>query len=154
MFIDIIVTFLVSLSPLGEARAGIPYGMINDLHPVISFTVGTIANLLVYPLLIVIINFSNRKLWNIHFYRKYAIKLARRSKKLMGNNIEKYGAWGLMIFVLIPLPGTGAYMGTIAAYILNIKRREAFIAVSVGTIASSIIVVLTTHFAMLGIKMF
>lgn len=154
MFIDIIVTFLVSLSPLGEARAGIPYGMINDLHPIMAFSVGLAANLLVYPLLIVLINFSNKQLWNIHFYRKYAVKLARRSKKLIGNNINKYGAWGLMVFVLIPLPGTGAYMGTIAAYILNIKRREAFIAVSVGTIISSVIVVLTTHFTMLGIEMF
>ncbi len=154
MFSDIFFTFLLSLSPLGEARVGIPYGIINDLHPLLALVVGTFANLLVYPLLIALITYSNKQLWNIHFYRKYAVKLARRSKKLIGNNIEKYGAWGLMIFVLIPLPGTGAYMGTIAAYILNIKRREAFIAVSVGTIASSIIVVLTTHFAMLGIKMF
>ncbi|MCC7333336.1 MAG: small multi-drug export protein [Flavobacteriales bacterium] len=154
MFIDIVVTFLISLSPLGEARSGIPYGMINDISPVISFITGTSANLLVYPLLTLLIHFSNKKLWNIHFYRKYAVKLARRSKRLMGNNIDKYGAWGLMVFVLVPLPGTGAYMGTIAAYILNIKKREAFIAVSVGTIVSSLIVVFTTHFAMLGVKMF
>jgi uncharacterized membrane protein len=154
MFYDIFFTFLLSLSPLGEGRVGIPYGIINDLHPILAFVVGTIANLLIFPLLILLINFSNKKLWNVHFYRKYVVKLARRSKKLMGENINKYGIWGLMVFVMIPLPGTGAYMGTIAASILNLNRRESFVAVSVGVIISSIVIATGTHFSMLGIEMF
>lgn len=154
MFIDIIVTFLLSISPLGEARVGIPYGMINDIHPFVAFFVGTAANLLVFPILYMLIEVFNKKLWNFHFYRKYVIKLARRSKKLMGDNLQKYGVWGLMVFVMIPLPGTGAYMGTIAASLFNIRKREAFIAVSVGTIISSIIIATGTHFSLMGIKMF
>ncbi|OFY91685.1 MAG: ligand-binding protein SH3 [Bacteroidetes bacterium RIFCSPLOWO2_12_FULL_31_6] len=154
MIYDIFFTFLLSISPLGEARVGIPYGIINDLHPILAFVVGTIANLLIFPLLIVLINFSNKKLWNVHFYRKHVVKLARRSKKLMGENINKYGIWGLMVFVMIPLPGTGAYMGTIASSILNLNRRESFVAVSVGVIISSIVIATGTHFSMLGIEMF
>lgn len=154
MFSDIFFTFLLSLSPLGEARVGIPYGIINDLHPVLALVVGTFANLLVYPLLIALITYSNKKLWSVHFYRRYVVKLARRSKKLMGDNIKKYGIWGLMVFVMIPLPGTGAYMGTIAASILNLNRRQSFIAVSAGVIISSIIIATGTHLSMLGIKMF
>lgn len=154
MFVDIVVTFLLSISPLGEGRVGIPYGIINDLHPVVALVVGTVANLLVFPILYVLIESFNKKLWNFHFYRKYVIKLARRSKKLMGENIQKYGVWGLMVFVMIPLPGTGAYMGTIAASIFNIRKREAFIAVSVGIIISSIVIATGTHYSMLGIKMF
>jgi uncharacterized membrane protein len=72
----------------------------------------------------------------------------------MGENINKYGIWGLMVFVMIPLPGTGAYMGTIAASILNLNRRESFVAVSVGVIISSIVIATGTHFSMLGIEMF
>ena len=154
MFSDIFFTFLLSLSPLGEGRVGIPYGIINDLNPYLALIVGVIGNLLVFPLLLTLITYSNKKLWSIHFYRKYVVKLARRSKKLMGDNIKKYGIWGLMVFVMIPLPGTGAYMGTIAASILNLNRRQSFIAVSTGVIISSIIIATGTHFSMLGIKMF
>lgn len=154
MFVDIVFTFLLSISPLGEGRVGIPYGIINDLHPILALSVGLFANLLVFPLLIMLINYSNKKLWSVHFYRKYVVKLARRSKLLMGDNIKKYGVWGLMVFVMIPLPGTGAYMGTIASSILNLNRRESFFAVSVGIIISSIIIAAGTHFSVLGIKMF
>lgn len=154
MISDIVYTFLLSVSPLGEGRVGIPYGIINELNPYLAFTVGVIGNLLVFPLLIALIAYSNKKLWNFHFYRRYVIKLARRSKKLMGDNIQKYGIWGLMVFVMIPLPGTGAYMGTIAASILNLNRRESFVAVSAGVIISSIIIATGTHFSLLGIKMF
>lgn len=154
MFADILFTFLLSLSPLGEGRVGIPYGIINDLNPYLALIVGVIGNLLVFPLLLALITYSNKKLWSVHFYRRYVVKLARRSKKLMGDNIKKYGIWGLMVFVMIPLPGTGAYMGTIAASILNLNRRQSFIAVSTGVIISSIIIATGTHFSMLGIKMF
>ena len=154
MIADIVFTFLLSLSPLGEGRVGIPYGIINDLNPYLAFFVGVTANLLVFPLLMELITYSNKKLWSVHFYRKYVVKLARRSKKLMGDNIKKYGIWGLMIFVMIPLPGTGAYMGTIAASIFNLNRRQSFIAVSAGVIISSIIIATGTHFSMLGIKMY
>ncbi|MGE0560614.1 MAG: COG2426 family protein [Flavobacteriales bacterium] len=154
MFSDIFFTFLLSISPLGEGRVGIPYGIINELNPYLALVVGLIGNLLVFPLLIALITYSNKKLWSVHFYRRYVVKLARRSKKLMGDNIKKYGIWGLMIFVMIPLPGTGAYMGTIAASILNLNRRQSFIAVSTGVIISSIIIATGTHLSMLGIKMF
>ena len=54
--------------------------------------------------------------------------------------IQKYGVWGLMIFVMIPLPITGAYIGTIAAYIFGISYQKSLIAISSGIIISSIMV--------------
>lgn len=154
MLTDLVYTFLLSISPFGEARVGIPYGLINGLNPFLTFSVGLFANLLIFPLLIRLILFLNRKLWNFHYYRKYAVKLGRRSKKLIGNNIHKYGIWGLMIFVMIPLPGTGAYMGTIVAYILKLDRKSSFIAVSIGVLISCILIALGTHLSIMGIKMF
>ena len=154
MFTDLVYTFLLSISPFGEGRVGIPYGMIKGLDPLLTFFVALTANLLIFPLLIRLIVFLNKKLWNFHFYRKYAIKLGRRSKKLIGNNIQKYGIWGLMIFVMVPLPGTGAYMGTIVAYILNLDRKLSFVAVSIGVTISCILIALGTHLSIMGIKMF
>ncbi|MBP9019859.1 MAG: small multi-drug export protein, partial [Bacteroidales bacterium] len=56
----------------------------------------------------------------------------------------KYGFWGLMIFVAIPLPGTGAYSGSIAALILGMNKVKAFISISLGVIIAGIIVALLT----------
>lgn len=154
MLTDLIYTFLLSISPFGEGRVGIPYGMIKGLNPFLTFFVGLTANLLVFPLLIRLIVLLNRKLWNIYFYRKYAVKLGRRSKKLIGNNIHKYGIWGLMIFVMVPLPGTGAYMGTIVAYILKLDRKLSFIAVSIGVLISCVLIALGTHLSIMGVQMF
>lgn len=150
----IFYTFLLSISPLGEARTGIPYGIINGLHPVAAFLIGLAGNLLVYPLLMFLIDTFNKKLWRFRLYKVPAIKLIRRAKKGVGIKIQKYGFWGLMLFVMIPLPVTGAYMGTIAASIFNIRRRKAFVAISLGVTISCLIIATGVHFGIMGISLF
>jgi uncharacterized membrane protein len=54
--------------------------------------------------------------------------------------VEKYGFWGLAAFVAIPLPGTGAYAGTAAAWLLDMEPKRAFLAVSLGVISAFFIV--------------
>ena len=55
--------------------------------------------------------------------------------------VRRYGVIGLMIFVMIPLPVTGAYIGTLAAYIFRINYNESFFAISSGIVISSTIVI-------------
>ncbi len=154
MYYIILLTFALSISPLGEARVGIPYGIINGLNPILALMIGLIGNLLIFPVFMYLIDTFNAKFWRYKFYKKQNIKLIRRAKKGVGANIQKYGFWGLMIFVMIPLPTTGAYIGTIAAYIFKLERREAFIAISLGVIVSCIIMAVSTHFSLLGISLF
>lgn len=154
MIYDIVYTFLISISPFGEARAGIPYGVLNGLNPVIAFLVGLAGNLLIFPLFMFLIDAFNARLWRFKFYRKQNIKLIRRAKKGVGAQIQKYGFWGLMIFVMIPLPTTGAYMGTIAAYIFKLPRKEALLATSIGVVISCLIMAIGMHFGILGVTSF
>ena len=140
MFQDILFTFLISLSPFGEARAGIPYGELNGLPILLVFIIGLTANLLVFPLFYKGIELSNKYLWKNPLYRKSAVYLSARARTKTKTVIQKYGVWGLMIFVMIPLPITGAYIGTIAAYIFGISYKKSFIAISSGIIISSIMV--------------
>lgn len=58
--------------------------------------------------------------------------------------VEKYGFWGLMIFVAVPLPGTGIWAGTIAAYIFKIDRKKAFYANAIGIFLSALIIWIIT----------
>ena len=80
MFQDILFTFLISLSPFGEARAGIPYGELNGLPIILVFIIGLTANLLVFPLFYKGIELSNKYLWKSPLYRKGAIYLSARAR--------------------------------------------------------------------------
>ncbi|MDO6391773.1 small multi-drug export protein [Pontibacter sp. BT731] len=150
----LIYTFLLSISPFGEARAGIPYAVLNDMPVFWAFVVGLVGNLLIFPLLAWLIESFSKKLWPNRIYKKGVIKLGRRAKKGVGADIQKYGFWGLMVFVMIPLPGTGAYMGTIAAYVLKIERYKAFMAVSIGVIISCLIMAGGSYLGNVGLKTF
>ena len=151
MLIDAIITFLISLSPLGEARVGIPYGVANDVPIFWSFLIGWIANLLVFPLFFKSISLMNIFLWKHKYYKISAIYLSKKAKSKTKNSIAKYGAWGLLVFVMIPLPVTGAYTGTIAAYILRMEYKKSLVATSIGVTISSIIV---TSIAYFGVNFF
>ena len=132
MIQDILITFFISLSPLGEARAGIPYGELNGLPIAVALLVGLAANLLVFPLFYRCINLFNKYLLQNKWYKKSAIRLSLRARGKTKNFIKKYGVWGLMVFVMIPLPFTGAYIGTIAAYIFKIDYKKSFFSISLG----------------------
>ena len=152
MLTILLFTFLLSISPLGEARTGIPYAILNDVPFFLAFFVGLVANLLIYPLLMWLIDSFNSRFWPNRTYKKGVIRMSRIAKKRTGSSIEKYGFWGLMIFVMIPLPGTGAYVGTIAAAIFKIDRQKAFWAVSLGVIISCIIMAIASYYGNLGLN--
>lgn len=145
MLQDILFTFLISFSPFGEARAGIPYGELNGLPIMLVFVVGLAANLLVFPVFYKVIEIANKHLWKNPAYKKAALYLALRARTKTQEVIKKYGVWGLMIFVMIPLPVTGAYIGTIAAFIFGISYKKSLIAISTGITISSIMVASFMH---------
>ncbi|RYY46430.1 MAG: hypothetical protein EOO06_14565, partial [Chitinophagaceae bacterium] len=61
-------TFLLSISPFGEARLGIPYAVFNNVHYLLAFAVGLLGNILVYPLFMWLIDRFHQKLWPFAFY--------------------------------------------------------------------------------------
>jgi uncharacterized membrane protein len=145
MFYDILWTFLISFSPFGEARAGIPYGELVGLPILWVFFIGLTANLLVFPVFYKVIELANKHLWKNPLYKRTALYLALRARSKTQSVIKKYGAWGLMVFVMIPLPVTGAYIGTIAAFIFGISYQKSLLAISIGITLSSIMVALFMH---------
>ena len=143
---------LWSISPLGEAKVGIPYGMANDVNIYLVFVMCFIANVLVFPLMLFFLEIVNKPLLKLNFYKKAAIFVARRAKSGSGDKIKKYGFWGLMFFVMLPVPGTGVYAGSIASYLFKIERKKAFYANVIGIFFSSVIVWVTTLLAMKGMS--
>lgn len=68
--------------------------------------------------------------------------------------VEKYGFLGLAVFVAIPLPGTGAYSGTAAAWLLDMDKRKGFFAVSLGVFGAFLIVWGVTELVAAGFSLF
>jgi uncharacterized membrane protein len=137
---DIIITILWSFSPFGEAKVGIPYGMHHDLNIYLVFVIAVIANILVFPFMMFFLDNINKRLLRWHPYTKIALWIARRAKAGSGEKIKKYGFWGLLLFVMLPIPGTGVYAGSIATYIFKIERKKAFLTNAIGITISSLII--------------
>ena len=151
MLTDILITILWSISPFGEAKVGIPFGMLNDLNIYLVFVIAFAANVLVFPLMMFFLDRVNHYLLRWNWYKKAALWIARRAKTGSRGKIQKYGFWGLIFFVMIPLPGTGVYAGSIATYLFKIERKKAFAANVIGIFFSSVIVWVTTLLTMQGI---
>jgi len=147
---DLIIAALWSISPLGEAKVGIPYGLLNGVNIYLVLVVCFLANVMVFPIMMFFLNTINKYLLRWHLYKKAALFIARRAKMGSGDQIRKYGFYGLIFFVMLPVPGTGVYAGSIASYLFKIERKKAFVANTIGIFLSSVIIWVTTLLTMKG----
>lgn len=152
MLIDLLTAVLWSLSPFGEAKVGIPYAIFNDVNYYMAFLFCFLANVLIFPVMQFFLDHVNRYFLKYRFYKRSAIQVARRAKSGAGKSIQQYGFWGLLIFVLLPVPGTGVYAGTIAAYLFRIEPKRAFMANTIGIFFSCVIVWLVSVISLEGVS--
>ena len=146
-----IFTMLVSMIPIIELRGGIPFGVALGLPYYLAFPFAVLGNILPAPFIIVYI----RKIFLL--MRRYIPKLngmvdkLEQKAHLKGQKVSKYKYIGLWLFVAIPLPGTGAWTGSLAAAFLDMRLRKAFPAVVLGVITAGCIMLTLTH---VGINLF
>lgn len=136
----LIYSILLSILPIAELRGGIPYAIVHDIHPVMAYLVCCGANILAFPIVHFFLVTLHPIFMKWSFYSKLFDKFIARTRKKLEKNVEKYGFWALMIFVMIPLPVTGAYTGSFAAWVFGISRRKAFLAVTLGVLIAGVIV--------------
>ena len=81
----------------------------------------------------------------IRFYERFFNRYLERNRRKIESKIgTKWEFWALMLFVLLPLPMTGAWTGTILAWFFNVKRKRAYLAIALGVIGAGIIISLAT----------
>jgi uncharacterized membrane protein len=138
---DIAKFLLLTASPISELRGGIPLGISLGLDPWFTFFVAIVVNALIFfPVFFILRLFYDKVLFRVPLFGRYLDGLRRRGKPV----VDKYGFWGLFLFVAVPLPFTGAYTGTILAWLLDVDWKKAFPAVGVGVIVAGVIVFLIT----------
>ena len=137
---DFVYALILSLLPIAELRGGIPFALLSGYSVWLSYIGCVVANFLVGPLVFVFLNTAHKIFYGIPLYRKLFDWFERRVRRKTAHLIEKYGFWGVAIFVAIPLPVTGAYTGSFAAWLFKLDFKRSMLAVMVGVIISGIIV--------------
>jgi uncharacterized membrane protein len=143
----LIVIAAVTLVPWIELRGAIPLGLAMGYHPLLVFAISVAVNcLLVIPGFVALDLLYTRWLSAFPWVRAQVERVRVRGSRY----VERYELLGLALFVAIPLPGTGAYSGTLLAWLLGIERRRAGLAIAAGVIAAGTVVTL----AALGVVSF
>ena len=142
MFKKYILVFLFSMIPLIELRGAIPYAVGIGLPKINSFIIAIIGNMVPVPIIYLfarkVLEWGKDKKLTGKFFTWCLIKGERGGKKLSAK-AGKGLYWALFLFVGIPLPGTGAWTGTLAASILNMDFKKSVIAVMAGVLLAGLI---------------
>jgi len=130
-----ILVFILGGLPISEIRGAIIYGLGANLNIPLTFLLGAIGNMLAVPLI---------------FFALDRLKLIRLAKKLFGRRayatieknkarLDRWGELALLMFVAIPLPITGAWMGSLIASMLEMDKKKSFVVISLGIIIAGLI---------------
>ena len=142
-----IIVFFISMVPLIELRGAIPYAIAQGLPYVPSYIIAILGNMLPVPFIYL---FARKVLlWGadkpvIGKFFTYCIEKGEKGGKKLEAKAGKGLYWALFLFVGIPLPGTGAWTGTLAASLLDMDFKKSVIAVMAGVILAGIIMGLGT----------
>jgi uncharacterized membrane protein len=143
--VDVLKVIGTAVIPISELRGAIPIAITVYHFPwYYAYLFGVIGNLLPVPFILLLLDRIIPLLGRVGFLDKlmqwYFAWTKRRSKQ-----IERYGWFGLTLFVAIPLPVTGAWTGSILAVLLGMKFKRAFTAILLGVIIAGIIVTCATE---------
>ena len=139
------LTMLVSMIPVVELRGGIPFGVAAGLPVWAAFLAAMLGNLIPVPFIIVyirrIFQWMREKLPRLNSL----VDRLENKAHLKGRRVNKYKYLGLAIFVAIPLPGTGAWTGSLAAAFLDMPLRKAIPSVIAGVAAAGLAISVLTY---------
>lgn len=148
LFIDKIggelLAFLTSLLPILECRGGMIIAKLCDIPFLKAFLLCYLGNMIPIPFILLFIKkiFAFMKKHGIltKFIEKLEGKTAKNQDKVM-----RYKQWGLLLFVAVPLPGTGGWTGSLFAALLNIDFKKALPIVALGVLIADIIMSVVTY---------
>ena len=149
MDIQILIGLLLTISPVFELRGGLPivveYAVRNGVSVWPYFLLVLALNIGVIFLIFLFFDFVHGVLMRLRWYRKVVGGVLRRLQKKIDRVESKMDRWGyfaLMFFVAIPFPGTGAWTGTIVAWVMGLDRVKSFFAIAAGIVIAGILVLL------------
>lgn len=136
----------ISVVPLIELRGAIPVGAALGLPWYANFLLSCIGNMLPVPFILLFIRRFVAWLER-HGYMKWFTDLLERKIRKNTPKITKYAGWGLLLFVGIPLPGTGAWTGALIAAFIDMPMKRAIPTIACGVLLAGVIMTLASYSA-------
>lgn len=141
----VLVTFIVSMLPVVELRGAIPVGVSMGMSPMGALAAAWLGSTLPAPFIILFI----RKIF--HWAKRVIPSLDRFIRRVEDRAmsrrgfIDRWEIWGLVIFVGIPLPGTGIWTGALLAALMEIRMKRALPALALGNAAAGVMITALTY---------
>jgi uncharacterized membrane protein len=148
-------TAFLSFLPVSELRGAIPFAVANGIPLYIAYPFAALLNAMVAPVCWIFLSSLHKIFYGsspekgIRWYKNFFDRFVERAREKLRSGVEKWGWLGIAVFVAIPLPMTGAWTGTLGAWMLGFSKRRTFVAVILGVIVAGAIVSAVT---LLGIQ--
>ena len=136
--------FLISMIPLLELRGGLLAASLLKISAAKAIPLCIVGNIIPIPVIWLFIKQSFKVLKKTKIFRGLIIKLEDRAMR-KSDQVKKYEFWGLMLFVGIPLPGTGAWTGSLIASLLEIDIKKSSLAILCGIIMATVIMYIVSY---------
>lgn len=138
------VVFLISMFPILELRGGLLAASLLKVSAVQAIPICVIGNIIPIPFILLFIRQIFKWLKKVRIFRPIIVKL---EEKAMGKSdqIQKYEFWGLVAFVGIPLPGTGAWTGALIASLLGVDIKKSSAAILLGIAVATVIMYIFSY---------
>lgn len=139
-----ITVFIISLLPILELRGGLLAAGALNLSPVIAYIVSIIGNILPIPFILLFLTPIFDWMKKTKMFKGIVEKLESKAAKHK-DKFEKGEFIALILFVGIPLPGTGAWTGALVASVMGMNKKKAMLAILIGIILASIIMMFLSY---------
>lgn len=143
-----IVVFIISMIPILELRGGLIVSQLLQIPITTAIPICIIGNIIPIPFILLFIKQIFKWMKKIKLFRGLIEKMENRAMS-KSDNIKKYEFWGLVLFVGIPLPGTGAWTGSLIAALLEVDFKKAVLAELLG-IAIATVIMSFVSYGLLG----
>ena len=140
----ILATLLTSIVPIVELRGGIPFGAALGLPPAAVMGAAIIGNMIPVPFIILFIKKIFQWMRRFEPLAKLVSHFESKAES-KSDRVTRYKKFGLCIFVAVPLPGTGAWMGALIAALLDMRLRDSFPVITLGVCIASLVVTGITY---------
>ena len=139
-----IIIFIISLMPILELRGGLLAASLLDVEFIRAAIICILGNVLPIPFVLLFLKYVLDILskWKV---TKKIVNWLEKKVEDKREQIDKYGYWGLVIFVGIPLPGTGAWTGALLAIMLGLDRKKSFVCILLGVLMAAVIMSILSY---------
>ncbi len=148
MILDFFLVFLTGAAPIFELRGAIPLGIFAfKLNPFLVYFFSVLGNFLIVPFLLIFFKyFSEFLMHRFYFLNRFFNYIFSKTREHHKHKFEKWEHLALFVLVAIPLPFTGAWTGSIAAFLFGVPFKKALWLILAGLIVAGFIMTILTLF--------